>query len=271
MRLMVNERPVETRISPTEWVEQWRPLFAKILESYQHHPKRLMIAVAGAPGAGKSVFAEQLNWMIFRGIIGKNVRPMALQMDGFHYPNAYLESHHRVLSEGVKVPLSWVKGQPDTFDVQAFRASLEQLRAIAENVNWPGYSRVSHNPVPNAFKVHESHNVIIVDGNYLLSDRPPFAGIKDFFDVKIYVEAPTPKLLSNLMDRQLKNGKSVEEAKAWVKRVDLPNAKMAEQSKVNADAIVTKTTEDEIAGVVWKGEVLSEMFRPTARPPEITG
>jgi pantothenate kinase len=261
MRLMVNERPVETKISPTEWSEWWRPLMARILEAYEGKPNRLMIAIVGNPGSGKSVLAEQLNWMIYRGVIGKEVRPMALQMDGFHYSNEYLEHHYRELSEGSKIPLAWVKGQPDTIDVDAMRARLTELRAMAENVSWPGYSRVTHEPVPNASKVHVSTNVVIVDGNYLLSDRPPFTGIKDFFDVRIYIEVPTAKILSNLMDRQLKNGKSVDEAKAWIKRVDLPNAKLVEASKVNANVILAKSMEDEVTGILWNGESLADSYR----------
>ena len=265
MRLMVNDRPLITKISPTEWAEQWRPFFAKLLETQSHHPQRLMVAVVGPPGCGKSVFAEQLNWIIFRGFLGKELRSVALQMDGFHYPNSYLETHHRVLSDGAKIPLSWVKGQPDTFNIEALRNALGQLRACPEHVYWPGYSRITHDAVPNAHKIHSSTNIVIVDGNYLLSPKPPFTGMKSLFDLGIYIEAPTAKILSNLMERHMKGGKTMEEAKSWVKRIDLPNAKIAEQSKSFADVIVQRTSEEDLTGVIWKGELLSETFRAAIR------
>ena len=258
---MVNERPVETRISPTEWAEQWRPFMAKLLEAHRQHPKRLMVAVVGLPGSGKSVFAEQLNWIVFRGFLEKEARSAALQMDGFHFPNSHLEAHKQKLSDGMEIPLSWVKGHPDTFNIDALRNALRQLKAAPEYVYWPGYSRITHDPVPNAFKIHASTSIVFVDGNYLISDQPPFQGLKDFFDLKVFVEVPMAKVLSNLMERHMKNGKSMDEAKSWVKRIDLPNAKIADHSKTNADVIVVKTTQDEISNVVWKGEVLSETFR----------
>jgi pantothenate kinase len=261
MRLMVNERPLETRISPTEWAEQWRPLLAKLLETHKQHPKRLMVAIVGPPGSGKSVFAEQLNWIIFRGFLDKEARSVALTMDGFHYPNTYLETHKRQLSDGAEIPLSWVKGQPDTFNMDALRNALRQLRAAPEYVYWPGYSRITHDPVPNAHKIHASTNIVFVDGNYLISNQAPFTGLGDFFDLKMYVEVPTAKILSNLMERHMKTGKTVDEAKSWVKRIDLPNARIAEQSKALADVVVVKTTDDDLTNVIWKGEILAETYR----------
>lgn len=257
IRLSVNDRPVNVRINPTEWSEHWRPLLAKLLELHHQRPKRLMIAIVGPPGCGKSVFTEQLNWMIFRGILGKQVRSAALQMDAFHYPNAYLQTHFRDMPDGSKLSLSMVKGAPDTIDVEALRKKLEEIRACPEEVVAPAYSRMAHDPIADAIRIHISSNIILMDGNYLLSPQPPFAGLRKLFDLGIYIDIPAPKILSNLMERHIKGGKSVDEAKAWVKSIDLPNAKLAEQSKACADVIVSRLEEDHLSGVAWRGQDLS--------------
>ena len=57
-------------------------------------------------------------------------------------------------------------------------------------MEWPGYTRITHEPVPGAIKVHESINIVFVEGNYLLVDRGPFVGIPSIFDLRIYVDGP---------------------------------------------------------------------------------
>ena len=254
--LAVNDHTVKTRISATEWVEHWRPFLGKLQDLWlAARPRRFIVGIAGPPGSGKSVLAEQLNWIVSKGFLSKDAHAMSLPMDGFHFPNAYLMSHTRKLPDGTEIPLSAVKGQPDTFDVVALRKALKELAARPEYVEWPGYTRITHEPVPGQIKIHESINIIFVEGNYLLVDRGPFAGIPAVFDLRIYVDGPAPKILSNLMERHIKGGKTVEEAKDWVKRIDLPNARVAESTKVNADVIIERNHEDDLSLVLWREDI----------------
>jgi len=254
--LAVNEQIIKTRITATEWVEHWRPFLARLLVMYQaSRPRRFIVGIAGPPGAGKSVFAEQLNWMVGKGFLAKDAHSMSLPMDGFHYPNAYLLSHTRKLADGTEIPLSSVKGQPDTFDIASMRKALKELAARPEYVEWPGYTRVTHEPIPGKIKIHSSINIVFVEGNYLLVDRGAFAGIPGIFDLRIYIDGPAPKILSNLMERHIKGGKSVQDAKDWVKRIDLPNARVAESTKVNADVIIERNHEDDLSLVLWREDI----------------
>ena len=253
--LVVNEQMVRTRISSSEWADSWRPLLARIYDLWmQQSPRRYLIAVAGSPGAGKSVFAEQLHFIIDKGIFHKDAHTVALPMDGFHFPNTYLQAHTRKLADGTEIPLMSVKGQPDTIDVVRLRKYIQALVVRPEYVPWPGYSRFSHDVIPEKFKVHQSINIVIIEGNYLLVNRGPFQGLPEMFNLRIYVDAPAPKIIANLVDRHIHGGKSLEEAKDWVKRVDLPNARLAETTKNQADVIVDRDTDDDIASVTWKGE-----------------
>jgi pantothenate kinase len=267
LNLMVNDQPVNTRLTGTQWADYWRPFLARLLKLWlAQQPRRMIIAIAGPPGSGKSVLAEQLHWLAYRGTMHKDVRSEALPMDGFHFKNAYLESHFRKLPDGSTIPLSWVKGQPDTIDVANLRKHLKLLAARPEAMDWPGYSRYSHDTVPDKYRVHESANLVFVEGNYLLLDRGQFAGLPSLFDLRIYVDAPAPKILANLMERHISGGKSIEQAKDWVKRIDLPNARIAENTKAKADVIIERNHQDDISAVIWKGE--GPHPAPAARPAD---
>lgn len=253
--LVVNEQLVRTRITASEWAESWRPLLGRLYDLWLAHlPKRYLIAIAGPPGSGKSVFAEQLHYIMDKGVLHKDAHTVALPMDGFHFPNQYLHDHVRKLPDGSEVRLSALKGQPETFDIARLRRYVQALIARPECVPWPGYSRFTHDVVPDKFRVMASANLVIVEGNYLLVNRGPFAGLPEMFDLRMYVDAPAPKIIANLVDRHIKGGKSLEEAKDWVKRIDLPNARMAETSRHQADVIIERDTDDDLAAITWKGE-----------------
>ena len=105
--LEVNDHLVRTRVHANQWVDHWRPLLGKLQDMWlAAHPRRFMIGIAGTPGAGKSELAEQLHWMVERGLFHKAAHSVALPMDGFHYPNAYLEQHVRKLPDGTEIPLA---------------------------------------------------------------------------------------------------------------------------------------------------------------------
>ncbi len=253
--LTINDHAITTVITTHAWSAFWRPLLGRLRGLWQRkQPGRLLIAVGGPPGVGKSVFAEQLNWLVYKQMMHQEAHSVALPMDGFHFPNKYLEAHFRKLPDGQEIRLLDVKGQPDTLDIPGLKRHLHHLRDHKEVVDWPGYSRFAHDVVPNKYRIPLISNFVVVEGNYLLVDRGPFAGLPELFDVKIYVDGPAPMIMMKLMERHIKGGKTVEDAKSWVKRIDLPNARIAESTKASADVVVERDSENELSGVHWRGE-----------------
>ena len=84
----------------------------EIRASLPAHP-RVILGIAGAPGAGKSTIA---------GLLVQRLGPTAvlLPMDGYHLPQAEL----------VRLGRRERMGAPDTFDVPAFVATLRALRSL---------------------------------------------------------------------------------------------------------------------------------------------
>ncbi len=250
--LVVSERLVHTRTSGSQWTDHWRPFLTRLRELWlAQSPKRFILAIAGPPGAGKSLLAEQLHWIIDRGFLHRDAHSIALPMDGFHYSNAYLQSHHRTLPDGSKLSLASVKGEPDTIDLARFRSYVHSLMARPEYLYWPAYSRYTHDVIPDKFHIHSSINLVILEGTYLLVNRGHFVGLPQLFDLRLYVDAPAPKIVANLVERHIAGGKTIDQAKDWVKRIDLPNARIAEASKPVADVVLERDTGNDIAAVHW--------------------
>ena len=177
---------------------------------------------------------------------------IALPMDGFHYPGHVLNQKTLLMRNGDRIPMIDCKGAPETIDVEALRGLLGHVRRCNDKLAWPDYDRRLHDVVPNALRISTVHNLVLVEGNYLLVNVPPYAGIADLFDLRIYVEAPGPTIVTNLVNRHISGGKTVEQAKDWVRRIDLPNARLVESTRRLADVIVQRDRTDLLSAVVWR-------------------
>src|SRR5690606_7129125 len=111
---------------------------------------RVMVAVAGAPGAGKTTLAAALAEAINAG--GQSAAVVA--MDGFHYDDAVLEARgHRSR-----------KGAPHTFDFAGFRALLNRLRTGGEDVAVPVFDRTMELSRAAAAIVPADTRIVLVEG-----------------------------------------------------------------------------------------------------------
>ncbi len=248
--LLIDERRVEMNIRAAEWTKRWRPFLSTLLELQRLCGRRMVVGIAGAPGSGKSVFAAQIAWMATKNILPK-VNVVALPMDGFHYSETILAQRFLQLEDGRQLRMNQCKGAPDTFDAAMLRDHVMRLKEVPVKMTWPGYDRVHHKTMPNAISVHESINLVLVEGNYLFLDRPAYAGIAEMFDLRIYIEAPPASVVTNLMNRHIEGGKTVGQAKDWVRHVDLPNARLVEMTKAKAEVLIQRDRDGAISAVVW--------------------
>jgi pantothenate kinase len=218
-------------------VEQfYYPLATWLLSKTESVP-RLMVAVAGPPGSGKSAFGMLLVAVLNAEAEGSVAALVGL--DGWHYSNAYLETHF-IERGGERIALRSIKGAPETFDATAAYDCLSRIR-LGGRVSFPVYSRRLHEPIPDGETINPDHRIVVVEGNYLLLDEEPWAPFRDVFGVRIFISASPETLLDGLRQRHLRGGKAPAQIERHMRQVDLPNIRRVLPSAVHAQVCVYKT------------------------------
>lgn len=192
------------------------------------HQNRYVVGIVGGPAAGKSTLATTLCAAINEK--AQQSVCVVVPMDGFHYPNTVL--HERNLSS--------IKGKPETFDAIGFVTLLLTIRNYPEqSIGCPAYDRHLHEPVANAIEINPHHKIVIVEGNYLLLDAPPWNDIKSLMNHTYYLNTPLPIVLSRIFKRHRKGGSSPLRAIRRILTTDLPNYFLVAKTKARADEVIT--------------------------------
>ena len=186
---------------------------------------RAILGITGAPGAGKSTLARDLAERLRMDGISVALVPM----DGFHFRQAEL----------VRRGLRDVMGRIDTFEVESYLALLRRLRDEAdETVVAPDFDRTVEEPVPDGVRVDPDVRLVITEGNYLLDEEPPWPDVRAALDEVWFVETDEESRVERLLARHVEFGKSEEEARRWMTRVDEPNALRIKARRGEADLVV---------------------------------
>jgi pantothenate kinase len=183
---------------------------------------RRVVGIAGAPGSGKSTYAERL-------ADEADVPAVHVPMDGFHLADVSLD----------RLGLRDRKGAPETFDAWGFAALLRRLRSADETVWAPGFERDLEQPLAGVIAIPPDVQLVVTEGNYLLLDRPEWRAVRQALDEVWFLDADDDVRRKRLVARHVEFGKSPTEADAWVTRVDEPNAVLVAQTRDRADRIVT--------------------------------
>jgi pantothenate kinase len=183
---------------------------------------RTLLGITGPPGAGKSTLADALA----AGLA--DLRAVVVPMDGFHLSNRVLAA------QGLRD----VKGAIQTFDGSGFVSLLERLRTHRETVYAPGFPRELDEPVAAQVVVPGDCRLVVVEGNYLLADRPPWQRVRGLLDEIWYVDLPDRVRIPRLVRRHERHGRSRAEAQDWVRTTDEPNADLIRQTRGLADLII---------------------------------
>ncbi|MBE1297356.1 MAG: AAA family ATPase [Rhodobacteraceae bacterium] len=186
---------------------------------------RVLVGIAGAPGSGKSTLAEELA----AHLAGAAVLPM----DGFHLDNAELE----------QMGLLDRKGASETFDAKGFAELVRSLRS-EEEVFYPTFDRALDKTIPNDGHLSTAVRIVVLEGNYLLLDEPPWNELAAEFDITVGLEVSLDVLEKRLVRRWLDQGMSLERATARARENDMKNANLVIEKSVIPDVILS--TDDDL-------------------------
>jgi pantothenate kinase len=154
-------------------------------------PKARLLAVTGIPGSGKSTVAAE----VARRIAGAVVVPM----DGYHLPRSVLTS------DGLAR-----RGAPDTFDPDALRTDLVQLRQVGSGA-FPAFDHAVKDPQSGAIVVHASAPLVIVEGLYLLLRAWQ---MESLFEFSVFLDCELERALERVAERHLACGIAATPAQA---------------------------------------------------------
>jgi len=184
--------------------------------------QRLIVGIVGAPGAGKSTLAGQLD-----ALFGDDA--VLVPMDGFHLSNRVLADLGRERR----------KGAPDTFDTCGYVALLRRLRQQTDDVVYaPTFRRDLEEPVAADVAVSRQTPIVITEGNYLLLDTPPWSEVRDLLDLAWFLDVDHDTRIDRLVARHHAYGKTVQAARDWAEGSDERNAILVRDSRYRADRVV---------------------------------
>ena len=193
------------------------------LMSVDRTNERLLVAISGAPGSGKSTLSQALSSKLNKSEHVAAVIPM----DGYHLDDSLLED----------LGLLKRKGSPETFDFVGFKHLLLRVKNEDEVV-YPVFDREREISISGAGILKKNIRIVIVEGNYLLFDEEPWTCLSKLWDYSVFLDVELTVLEQRLIDRWINHGFSRAEAKQKALGNDIQNAKRVIASKIHANKIL---------------------------------
>ncbi|GAB7350605.1 hypothetical protein MBLNU459_g1173t1 [Dothideomycetes sp. NU459] len=211
--------------------------------------KRYLVAIAGAPGSGKTTIAAALAHTL-RSLLQQQPPSTAravvtVPMDGFHLPRAALDAMPNRAEAYER------RGAPWTFDAAAALALVRRLAAWAaassprddeaeESIYAPGFDHAAKDPAADAVEVPADAAVVILEGLYLLLDEPGWADIGPLVDLRILVTVELDEARRRVARRHVEAGiePTLEDALRRVDANDRLNAQLIYSRSTAADLVI---------------------------------
>jgi pantothenate kinase len=184
---------------------------------------RILIGIAGKPGAGKSTLSQKLLELMN----SENIA--VLSMDGFHLSNKVLATLGRADR----------KGAPDTFDVASFVSLLRRIRSERDShIYFPIFDRKIEESIAAQGEINSETKLVLVEGNYLLHYEDGWQNVANILDEIWYIELDDELRIERLIARHMAFGKNETAAKQWACGSDERNADLIALGAKRANYVI---------------------------------
>eukprot|EP00898_Chlorokybus_atmophyticus_P005390 jgi/Chlat1/5852/Chrsp4S06232 len=192
---------------------------------------KYFVGVAGVPGSGKSTTAQDVTKLL--NTATKSSMAVNVPMDGFHFYRHQLDAMQNPSEAHKRRGAHW------TFDGERFVSFLQQLRMQGSG-RAPSFDHAVKDPVEDSIAVLPEHQVVIVEGNYLLLDFVPWSQLAELFDETWFMDCDMDVAMDRVKKRHLAAGLGSNEDEAWqrVLNNDKPNAELIVATRHRADLVV---------------------------------
>jgi len=158
-------------------------LVETFLAAIEARPNVYLVGVAGVPGSGKTTLCREF--------AARRPDAVIVSMDGYHLPRSRLDA------EGLRR-----RGALHTFDRDAFRADLEQLRRTRRG-SFPGFDHAEKDPKPDAVQVTLDVPLVVVEGIYVLMRD---WNSEPLFDLRVFLDCDLDEAVERLAIRHVRTG-----------------------------------------------------------------
>ena len=217
--------------------------------------QRLLVAIAGPPGSGKSTIAARVvqilnsskgtptdsTSLILPADHNETVLAVAISMDGFHLTRRQLDS----LADPTKAYAR--RGAPWTFDVNGVLTFVRSLRKSASIpmqgrpvVLAPSFDHAVKDPVENDISILPEASIVIIEGNYLLLDENDWRDISKLVDFRIFVDVDADSARKRVASRHVQAGieRTLENGMRRFDANDGLNGDLIRRKLVDCDLVV---------------------------------
>ncbi|NTW90374.1 MAG: uridine kinase [Erysipelotrichaceae bacterium] len=191
--------------------------------------KRIIIGIAGGSASGKTSLAKRLK----REFEDTN-SVIIIRQDDY-----YNDQKEMTMDERLKVNYD----HPFAFDNDLLARHLNDLRE-GKAINRPTYDFIEYTR-SNEIEVVEPHDVIVVEGLFVLEDE----FIRKHLDIKVFVDTPADVRFIRRLNRDVRDrGRSLDNVIAqYMNTVRIMHDQFIEPSKRYADVIVPEGGKNEVA------------------------
>ncbi|EKM77005.1 hypothetical protein AGABI1DRAFT_115446 [Agaricus bisporus var. burnettii JB137-S8] len=210
-------------------------LAAQLLYNLNQIPahKRLLVGIAGIPGAGKTVFAHKL-------ISALAAQPAVLiGLDGWHYTRAELAAMPDPQLARNKRGAHW------TFDGSSYvafmRSLTEDITPFTPIITAPSFDHAIKDPEPHAVAIHPHHRIVIIEGLYTFLSITPWAEASKLLDERWFVQTDIDKVIERIVKRHVVTGVAKDEEEAiWrANENDMPNGRFLMENMLEPTRVIT--------------------------------